>query len=75
MNQQIELIYKQFNRPGAAKFLELVKGSGIPAKIKDINNYQNSEKPVLFQIMNFDLPLPQKNQILKNYLYRNLEFY
>jgi ATP-dependent Lon protease len=40
----------------------------VITKIKDINNYQNSEKPVLFQIMNFDLPLPQKNQILKNYL-------
>ena len=39
MNQQIEQIYKQFNRPGAAKLLELVKGTGIPAKIKDINNF------------------------------------
>ena len=39
MNQQIEQIYKQFNRPGAAKILELVKGTGIPAKIKDINNF------------------------------------
>ena len=39
MNQQIEQIYKQFNRPGAAKLLELVKGSGVPAKIKDINNF------------------------------------
>ena len=39
MNQQIEQIYKQFNRPGAAKLLELVKGSGIQVNAKDISNF------------------------------------
>jgi len=39
MNQQIEQIYKQFNRPGPAKLLELVKATGVQAKAKDINNF------------------------------------
>ena len=39
MNQQIEQIYKQNNRPGSAKLLELVKGSGIQVKAKDISNF------------------------------------
>jgi endopeptidase La len=37
-------------------------------KLKEINNYQNKDKPVLFQIMSLDLPIEQKNHILKNYL-------
>jgi endopeptidase La len=36
--------------------------------LKDINNFQNSEKPILFQIMALSLPMAQKNHILKNYL-------
>ena len=39
MNQQIEQIYKQHNRPGPAKLLELVKATGIQVKAKDINNF------------------------------------
>jgi hypothetical protein len=37
LNQQIEQIYKHNNRPGPAKLLELVKGSGIQVKAKDIS--------------------------------------
>jgi endopeptidase La len=37
-------------------------------KITEINNYHTNEKPLVFQIMNVDLPISQKNQILKNYL-------
>jgi hypothetical protein len=38
-NQQIEQIYKQFNRPGPAKLLELVRAAGVNAKAKDINDF------------------------------------
>ena len=37
-------------------------------KLKEINNYENNDKPVIFQIMELDLPISQKNHILKNYL-------
>jgi len=37
-------------------------------KLKDINDYQNKDKPILFQIMGLDLPVAQKNHILKNYI-------
>ena len=37
-------------------------------KLKEINNYQTKDKPVLFQIMSLDLPIEQKNHILKSYL-------
>ena len=36
-NQQIEQIHKQFNRPGPAKLLQLVKEAGINVKAKDID--------------------------------------
>jgi hypothetical protein len=29
--------------------------------LKDINNFQNNEKPILFQIMALGLPMAQKN--------------
>ena len=32
-NQQIEQIYKQFNRPGPAKLLKLVKEAGIQVNL------------------------------------------
>lgn len=38
------------------------------SKLKEINDYQNVNKPILFQIMTLDLPLTQKNHILKNYI-------
>jgi len=38
------------------------------SKLKEINDFQNNDKPVLFQIMGLDLALSQKNHILKNYL-------
>jgi ATP-dependent Lon protease len=37
-------------------------------KLKEINNYENNDKPVVFQIMELDLPISQKNYILKNYI-------
>jgi hypothetical protein len=37
-------------------------------KLKEINNYENKDKPVIFQIMELDLPVAQKNHILKNYM-------
>jgi ATP-dependent Lon protease len=37
-------------------------------KLKEINNYENNDKPIIFQIMELDLPISQKNHILKNYL-------
>lgn len=37
-------------------------------KLKEINDYQNRDKPLLFQIMSLELPLEQKNHILKNYI-------
>ena len=37
-------------------------------KLKDINNFQSKDKPTLFHIMGLDLPLAQKNHILKNYI-------
>ena len=37
------------------------------ATIKSINNYQATDKPILFKIMELPLPLSQKNHILKNY--------
>jgi len=47
-NQQIEQIYKQFNRPGPAKLLELSKAAGLQVKAKDINDFlqknNNSKK-------------------------------
>jgi len=36
--------------------------------LKDITNYQTKSKPVIFQIMNFPLPIKQKIHILENYL-------
>ena len=36
--------------------------------LKELNNYKNSDKPILFQIMGLDLKLDQKNHILKNYI-------
>jgi len=38
------------------------------SKLKDINNFQSEDKPMLFQIMGLDLILSQKNHILKNYI-------
>jgi hypothetical protein len=37
-------------------------------KLKEINNYENNDKPIIFQIMELELPISQKNHILKNYL-------
>jgi len=45
-NQQIEQIYKQFNRPGASKLLELVKSAGINVKAKDINDFLQTRTEV-----------------------------
>jgi hypothetical protein len=39
MNQQIEQIYQQSNRPRPAKLLELVKAAGVQAKATDIINF------------------------------------
>ena len=38
------------------------------SKLKEINNYENNDKPIIFQIMELDLPVSQKNYILKNYM-------
>jgi len=40
-------------------------------KLKLINEYQNTEQPLLFKIANLDLPLDQKNHIMKNYIVAN----
>ena len=37
-------------------------------KLKEITNYENNDKPIVFQIMELDLPISQKNYILKNYI-------
>lgn len=37
-------------------------------KLKEINNYENKDKPVVFQIMELDLPVVQKNHLFKNYM-------
>jgi len=37
-------------------------------KLKEINTYENNDKPIIFQIMELDLPVSQKNHILKNYM-------
>jgi ATP-dependent Lon protease len=37
-------------------------------KLKEINNYENKDKPAIFRIMELDLPVAQKNHILKNYM-------
>ncbi len=39
----------------------------IMAHIKEINNYQSGDKPILFQIMEMPLSIGQKNHILKTY--------
>ena len=39
----------------------------IMTHIKEINNYQSGDKPVLFQIMEMPLSISQKNHILKTY--------
>lgn len=39
----------------------------IMTHIKEINNYQSSDKPILFQIMEMPLSISQKNHILKTY--------
>lgn len=36
--------------------------------LKEINNYQNKDKPILFRIMNLNIPIEQKHHILKNYI-------
>jgi endopeptidase La len=36
--------------------------------LKEINNYENKDKPVVFQIMELDLPVVQKNHLFKNYM-------
>ena len=41
---------------------------GALDKLKEINNFQNKDKPMLFQIMSLDLPISQKHHILKNYI-------
>ena len=38
------------------------------SQLKDINDYQNIDKPKVFQIMEYPIPLSQKNHILKNYV-------
>jgi len=37
-------------------------------KLKSINEYQNTDEPILFKIANLDLPLDQKNHVMKNYI-------
>jgi endopeptidase La len=37
-------------------------------KLKSINEYQNTDQPILFKIANLDLPLDQKNHVMKNYI-------
>jgi len=37
-------------------------------RIKKINDYHSNNKPMLFQIMELDLEMSQKNHILKNYI-------
>ncbi len=39
----------------------------IMAHIKEINNYQSGDKPILFRIMEMPLSIGQKNHILKTY--------
>ncbi len=39
----------------------------IMAHIKEINNFQSGNKPILFQIMEMPLSIAQKNHILKTY--------
>ena len=37
-------------------------------KLKAINEYQQTDVPILFKIANLDLPLNQRNHIMKNYI-------
>ena len=39
----------------------------VLSKIKEINNYLNEDKPIVFKIMELPLPISQKNYILKQY--------
>lgn len=36
-------------------------------QIKEIKDFQNTDKPIIFKIMDMPLPVNQKNHILKNY--------
>jgi endopeptidase La len=41
--------------------------TNIMNNLKDVKNYQSNIKPIILQIMDFPLPLNQKNHIIKNY--------
>ena len=69
----IEQIFKvQIERPQTEiinHFTKLpdTKRKGALSSVKEINNYQQINEPLLFQILNTPIPLEQKNMMLKTY--------
>ena len=47
--------------------LPIKKRQGAISTVKEINNYQISTQPMLFQILNTDISINQKNTMLKTY--------
>lgn len=43
------------------------KRKGVISIIKNINDYEQNNQPILFQILDTDIPINQKNTILKTY--------
>lgn len=37
-------------------------------KLKEINNYQTSDEPLLFKLIELNIPIEQKNNVIKKYL-------
>ena len=71
----IEQLYRN-KHPGQQEDETIKYFSSLPkkeksktlTKITEINNYTNTDVPIVFQIMNLELPLEQKNLILKNHM-------
>ena len=44
LNEDLQVVYKQFNRPAGSKFLTLAKAAGLQVTLKDINNFLSSKQ-------------------------------
>ena len=44
LNEDLEIVYKQFNRPAGSKFLKLAKAAGLQVTQKDINTFLSSKQ-------------------------------
>ena len=76
----MDLVYKNDMEDADDVLLKYYGNIPIPERtkvmnsIREVKTYQSNDKPILLQIMEFPLPLNQKNQIiLKNYFIKFLK--